>query len=182
MGDTLKLDDLHVGDEKTIVIATNVASGDNAGAPRNVTTGTTFLCYDPDRHVSGTADEGSSATLVDAARTETDGFWVGMTIVVIDATDQREYRTEVTAFANATHTLTFHALPIAVTEGDAYRIEGYPLLPETAATVSENEGSILLTPSNALGTPGRRVLVYHADFGTESEEVVCTFQVRPSTP
>ncbi len=180
--ETLILEDLHVGDEKTIVLATNVASGDNAGDPKNVEAGTTFLCYDPDRQTSGTADSGSTTTLVDADRTEADDFWVGLPIVVVDATDNREYRTEVADFVSATHTLTFYALPLAVAEGDGYRLEGYPVLPQTAATLSENEGSIQLTPSNALGTPGRRVLVYHADFGADSEEVVCTFRVLPSAP
>jgi len=180
--ETLVLEDLHVGDEKTITLATSVASGDNAGEPKNVTTGTTFLCYDPDRQVSGTAESGSTTTLVDADRTEPDDFWVGLPVVIVDATDDREYRTEVVDFVGATHTLTFYALSIPVAEGDTYRIEGYPVLPRTDAGISGNEGSIQLTPSNALSTPGRRVLIYHADFGTDSEEVVCTFRVLPSAP
>jgi hypothetical protein len=180
--DVLVLEDLHVGDEKTIVLATNVASGDGAGEPRDVEEGTTFLCYDPDRQTAGSAGSGSSTTLVDADRTEPDDFWVGLPIVIVDASDGREYRTEVTAFVSATHTLTFYALPITVAEGDSYRIEGYPVLPRTDASTSGNEGSIQLTPSDALGTPGRRVLIYHADFGTDSEEVVCTFSVLPSAP
>jgi hypothetical protein len=180
--ETLVLEDLHAGDEKTITLATNIASGDNAGAPKDVTTGTTFLCYDPDRQTSGTAESGSTTTLVDPARTEADGFWAGLPIVIVDATDDREYRTEVADSVAATHTLTFYALPISVAEGDTYRIEGYPVLPRTDASISGNEGSIQLTPSTGLGTPGRRVLIYHADFGIDSEEVVCTFRVLPSAP
>ena len=103
-------------------------------------------------------------------------------MVVIDATDNREYRTQVTDFVRTTHTLTLHALPIAVEAGDAYRLEGYPVLPRTAATTSGNEGRVQLTPSTALGTPGRRVVVYHADFGDDSESVICTFRVLPSAP
>jgi hypothetical protein len=177
----LELENLHVGDEKTIAIATNVASGDNAGSPKNPTIDSSFLCYDPDREVSGEADSGSASSLVDGGRAEADDFWKGMTIVVTDATDGREYCTEVTAFSQATHTLTFNALPIAVEQGDTYRLEGYPLLPETAATVSGNEAGIQLTPGNATGLPGRRVLVYRADFGTDAEEVICRFRVLPSS-
>ena len=105
-----------------------------------------------------------------------------MTLVVTDVTDGREHCTEITGFSQATHTLTFHALPVALEAGDLYRIEGYPLLPETAATVSENEASIQLTPTNATATPGRRVLVYRADFGTDAEEVICSFRILPSSP
>ena len=177
--ETLILDDLHVGDEKTVVIATHVASGDNAGTAKNVATGTTMLCYDPDRETCGAADSGSATTLVDADRTEPDGFWQGLSLVVTKADDGREYRTEVTGFVQATHTLTFYGLPASVAAGDGYRLEGYPLLPRTAAARDANEGSIQLTPSNATGTPGRRVLVYHADFGDDSEAVVCAFRVLP---
>jgi hypothetical protein len=176
----LPLDDLRVGDEKTITIATTVASGDHAGDPKNPVSGT-FLCFDPDRGTAGVADDGTDSTLVDADRDEDDAFWVGMTLVVTAASDGREYRTEVTDFDQATNTLTFYPLPIAVAEGDAYRIEGHPLLPQTAATISENEAGIQLTPEDATGTPGRRVLIYRADFGTDSEEVVATFRVLPST-
>jgi hypothetical protein len=178
---TLELEDLHVGDEKTITIATNIASGDSAGSPKNPTAASTFLCYDPARETNGQAESGSSTTLVDSERTEADDFWKGMTIVVTDASDGREYRTEVTAFAQASHTLTFNALPVAVDAGDPYRIEGYPLLPESAASVSENEASVQLTPADATGRPGRRILVYRADFGTDGEEVICRFRVLPST-
>jgi hypothetical protein len=180
-GRVLELEDLHVGDEKTITIATSIASGDSAGSPRNPTAASTFLCYDPGRETTGEADSGSTTTLADSDRTEADDFWKGMTIVVTDASDGREYRTEVTAFVQATHTLTFNALPIAVEAGDQYRIEGYPFLPESAASVSENEASVQLTPSDATGRPGRRILVYRADFGADAEEVICRFRVLPST-
>lgn len=181
MDGVLKLPNLRVGDVKTITIATSVASGDHAGDPRNPQEGSTFLCFDPDRETTGVADDGSTTTLVDTDRNEADDFWVGITLVVTDATDDREYWTEITAFDQTTHTLTFYALPIAVTEGDHYRIAGYPLLPQTPATISGNQGSVQLTPSDATGTPGHRVLVYRADFGSDSEEVVATFQVLPST-
>ncbi len=180
MDGVLRLPDLRVGDVKTIKIATSIASGDDAGDPLDPEEGSTFLCFDPDRQTTGAADSGSATTLVDADRVEDDDFWVGMTLVVTDASDSREYRTEVTDFDQASHTLAFYALPIAVAEADAYRLEGYPLLPQTAATVSENEASIQLTPADATGTPGRRVLVYRADFGTDAEEAVGTFRVLPS--
>jgi hypothetical protein len=178
---TLVLDDLRVGDEKTITIATNVASGDSAGDPKNPGSGSTFLCLDPDRETSGIADSGSATTLVDADRTEDDSFWVGVTLVVTDATDGREYATDVTGFEQATHTLTFYSLPVSTEAGDTYRLEGYPLLPQTAATISDNEAAVQLTPADATGTPGRRVLVYRADFGADSEEALATFRVLPST-
>jgi hypothetical protein len=181
MAKTLVLDDLRVGDEKTITIATLVASGDNAGDPMNPGAGSTFLCLDPDRQTGGVASSGTTTTLVDADRDEPDDFWTGVTLVVTDQTEGRQYATEVTAFDRDAHTLSFYALPVAVSEGDTYRLEGYPLLPETAAAVSGNEGSVQLTPADATGTPGRRVLVYRADFGTDSEEVVGTFRVLPST-
>ena len=66
---------------------------------------------------------------------------------------------------------------MAVAEDDAYRIDGYPLLPQEAATMSGNEGSVQLTPSDALGNAGRRVLIYHTDFGTDSEDIRCEFDV-----
>jgi len=178
---TLKLPDLRVGDVKTLKIATSVVSGDNAGDPCNPEEDSTFLCFDPDRETTGVADEGTGTTLVDADRTEADDFWVGMTLVVTDASDSREYRTEITEFEEASGTLTFYALPISVAEGDRYRIEGYPVLPQTAATISGNEASVQLTPDDATGTPGRRVLVYRADFGADSEEAVGAFRVLPST-
>jgi hypothetical protein len=178
---TLVLPDLHVGDAKTIRIATSIASGDDAGEPKNPGANSTFLCFDPDRGTAGEADSGSDSTLVDDDRDEDDDFWLGMTLVVTDASDDREYRTEVTDFDRAAHVLTFYPLPIAVAEGDGYRLEGYPLLPQTLAAVSGNEASIQLTPADATGTPGRRVLVYRADFGADCEEVVATFRVLPST-
>jgi hypothetical protein len=180
MNTTLKLPDLRVGDEKTIAIATTVASGDGAGDDKNPATAT-FLCFDPDRQTTGLADSGSATTLVDAERAEANDFWIGITLVITDASDACEHRTEVTDFDQATHTLTFHALSIAVAEGDRYRLEGYPLLPQTSATVSGNEGSIQLTPTNATGVPGRRVLVYRADFGVDAEEAVAAFRILPSS-
>jgi len=181
MDGMLNLLDLRVGDLKTIKIATSIAAGDNAGEPLEPEEGSTFLCFDPDRETTGVADSGSSTTLVDANRTEPDDLWVGMTLVITDASDSREYRAEVTDFEGASGTLTFYELPIAVAAGDAYRIEGYPLLPQTAATVSGNEASVQLTPDDATGTPGRRVLVYRADFGADSEAAVAFFRVLPST-
>jgi hypothetical protein len=178
---TLVLPDLHVGDAKTIRIATSIASGDDAGEPKNPGAESTFLCFDPDRATTGAAHSGSATTLVDADRDEDDDFWVGMTLVVTDVSDDREYVTEVTAFDQATHTLTFYSLPVTVAEGDRYRIEGYPLLPQTPATISGNEASVQVTPSDVTGTPGRRTLIYRADFGTDSEEVVATFRLLPST-
>ena len=178
---TLALPDLYVGDAKTIRIATSIASGDNAGEPKNPGAASTFLCFDPDRPTTGLVDSGSATTLVDADRDEADAFWAGMTLVVTDASDGREYLTEVTAFHQATHTLIFYPLPIAAGAGDRYRIEGYPLLPETPALLSENEAGVPLTPSDATGAPGRRVLVYRADFGGDSEAVVGIFRVLPST-
>ncbi len=180
-GQILELDDLRVGDEKTISIATTVASGSGAGGVKNPTTGSTFLCLDPDRETSGSADSGSATTLIDPNRAEADDFWNGMTLLVTDADDGREYRTEITDFEQSTGTLTFYSLPAAVAASDEYRIEGYPLLARTAASISGNEASVQLTPTTGLGTPGRRTLVYHADFGTDSEEVVCRFRVLPST-
>jgi len=180
MSMALQLPDLHVGDEKTIVIATTVAAGDGAGDDKDPVSAT-FLCFDPDRQTTGLADGGSATTLVDADRTEADDFWAGMTLVVTCAADGREYSTEVTGSDQASGTLTFYELPSAVAEGDRYRLEGHPLLPRTAATVAGNEGSIQLTPANGTGTPGRRVLVYRADFGTDSEEAVAALRVLPST-
>lgn len=176
----LELDDLRVGDEKTVTIGTTIESGDNAGDPKSPGSGSTFLCFDPDRETTATADSGSTTTLVDSDRSEADDFWNGMTLVVTDASDGQEYETEVTDFDQATGAFTFYAIPAAVTAGDRYRLEGYPLLTETAATISDNEASVQLTPSNVTGTPGRRVLVYHADFGTDAQEVVCRFRVLAS--
>lgn len=181
MDGVLKLPDLRVGDVKTITIATSIVSGDNAGEPRDPQPGSTFLCFDPDRETTGLADSGSATSLVDADRTEPDDFWIGMTLVVTDATDDRDYRTEVTDFDHASHSFTFYPLPIVVAAGDRYRIEGYPLLPQTCAAIFGNQASVQLTPSDVTGTPGRRVLVYRANFGSDSEEAIATFEVLPST-
>jgi len=176
MATQLILDDLYIGDRKTIVIQTTVASGDRAGEPKDPLSAT-FLCYDPDRGPSGTADSGTPTTLLDADRTEPDEFWKGLPITIITAADGREYQSAVVGFEAASHTLTFYALPAAVAAGDQYRLGGYPLVPETIAAPWDNEASVELTPTDALGTVGRRVLVYRADFGSDAEEAVGAFNV-----
>lgn len=176
--EVLRLTDLHAGDEKTLRIATT----DDAGAPKTVVVGTTFLVYDPDRITQGTVDSGTPTTIVDDARTEAADLWNGIPLELTRAADGQVYLTEVADWDVATHTLTFHALPITPAAGDTYKLRGYPVYPRAAATLAANQGSVQLTPADATGQPGRRVLVYHADFGTDSEEVVGTFRVREAAP
>jgi len=168
---------LRVGDEVTLRM--ECARSDTGAAWNPVTA--SVLVFDPDRQTSGTADGGTASALTDDARTESDGFWRGLSLVVEDATTGQEYRTEVTAFAADTDTLTFGLLPYVVAAGDRYTIEGYPLVPQTAATMAGNVISYQVTPENGVtARPGRRVIIWTVDFGTDTFEQVWELEVLPS--
>ena len=168
-----------VGQSQTVIIATTIAEGDNTADAKNVTTGTTFLCLDPDRQTNGTATStGSTNTIVDTSRTEADDTWKGVTLEVRDDTTDERYRTKCTASTASTTTLEVQGLPFATAVGDTYVFDGYPLLTETAAGMSTNQGTITLTGSDATMYSGRRLLVYHADYGTDAEDQTFEFEVE----
>lgn len=70
---------------------------------------------------SGTADSGSATTLVDDALTQADDYWNYGQIEITHG--GVKYRRKVKDFVAATDTVTFDvALPVAVSNGDAYTI------------------------------------------------------------
>jgi len=80
----------------------------------------------PDRDVNGgTADSGSTTTLVDAVLTQADDYWIDVELEIVTTTDglapQGEIAT-VTDFDDGTDTLTFDALTAAIGTGDTYEL------------------------------------------------------------
>jgi uncharacterized phage protein (TIGR02218 family) len=73
--------------------------------------------------VNGTADSGTTTTLVDAALTEADDYWRYGTVEFTSGDNDGEIRT-VTDFVASTDTVTLsYALPHAVVAGDGYTIK-----------------------------------------------------------
>ncbi len=174
----MRLEDIRIGVTRTVTIETLIATGTTRGQDRNPTSGT-FLVFDPKREVKGRADSGSTTTLVDTDLTEADDFWNGMPLLIRLASGA-EYTTEVTDFVAASDTLTFLAIPEAVVADTGYRLLGYPVLARAAATISGNEGSYQIGPNDVTKNAGKRVLVYVADFGSDTEEMVGVLDVLPS--
>jgi hypothetical protein len=80
----------------------------------------------------GTATGGTTTTLVDTARGETDDYWNGGTLLIVETTDNLAPQGEfavVSDFAATSDTLTFPALTAAVGAGDRYALgkKRYPL-------------------------------------------------------
>lgn len=173
MAQTIKLDDIQVGETKDLVIGSTLKS---TGDDKNPTSAT-MAVWDPDQPTSGTADSGGASTLVDDARTEADDYWNGLPIEVTDATDGHAEQSYITDFVALTDTLTFGALSFAVAAGDTYRILGKPVLGQAACTVSGNEMSRAVTPANAASRPramhGYLVATYSA-----SDVQTCDFRVE----
>lgn len=171
---------IHCGDTKTLTIESIIGSGVNKGQHRDVDEAT-FLIYDPDRTKSGTATGGSTTTLVDATLTQAESFWVGMPInITIGAAT---YQTEITAFNATTDTLTFRAIPEAVSADDTYEILGWPTMAQAAGTVSGNTGTLVLDATNCTDRPGYRTIVYRPTFNdapADVEEYVMKLRVLAS--
>lgn len=166
---------LRVGDEVTLRVECARSDTGEDWEPATAS----VVVFDPDRQTSGAADSGTASTLTDDARMEGSDFWRGLSLVVEEATSGQEYRTEITA--SAAGALTFGALPVAVEAGDRYTIEGYPLVPQTAAAVAGNVVSYQVTPQNGVtARPGRRVIVWTMDFSTDIFEQIWELDVLPS--
>ena len=85
--------------------------------------------------VSGTADSGTTTTMVDAARTEGDAYWEGASILFTSGTLAGQYRV-ITDFEASTDRITFTpAVTTAVTT------HNYVLLPQGAADLQAISGS-----------------------------------------
>lgn len=78
---------------------------------------------DTARTATGTADSGSTTTLVDNALTQAEDYWNGLPLKLIDATDGTVWYTWVTNFTAADDTVTFSpAAPFTVAAGDTYTL------------------------------------------------------------
>lgn len=145
------------------------------------------VIFDPDRKITGTADSGSTTTLVDltlATDWPTNSQLVGMTIEVTDATDGTKQETEITAHTGATGALTFGALSFTVAVGDTYEILGWPLLTwQAASDITTNTFGFDISPSNVLSRRGSRALSAHVTFSaTDIAECYGEFSVESSKP
>lgn len=145
MAQTITLKDRMVGERRAITVETKLAVG---GTDKNPTSAT-VLVYDTALSVDGTADSGTTTTLVDAALTQADDWWNGIPLQVTDATDDHVEETEVLDFDAATNKLTFNALTFAVAADDTYTIMGTPVLREIA-TGTADSGSATTLVDDAL--------------------------------
>lgn len=169
----IRLRNLFCGDEKEISIGSYVRGTEEARNPVSAT----FLVLDPDRTIRGEATSGSATTLVDPSLAGyADGLFVGVPLRVFSGSEA--YETEVTGFEGGT--LTFRAVPVEVSSGTPYEIMGFPVLPLTDAALAGNKGQVRVGPSDVTATPGRRVLIYRADFGDDALEARAEFSVLPS--
>lgn|GEM_PF-4776767 len=114
------------------------------------------LVVDRSRPTTGTADSGSTTTIVDAEHkgltAEPDDFWIGLRLKVTHLTGTVE-ETSITDFVKSTGTFTFSTITEAVVAGDTYELLGYPLHPKAAGTVSTNRMSHQFSPSDITGRP-----------------------------
>lgn len=97
---------------------------------------------------AGIADAGgSTTTMVDAARTEADGAWTGLTIRFTSGANNGLTR-EILNFVAATDTMTFAAVTAVVGAGDTYDILG---IAPVVAGVADAGGSTSTMVDAALG-------------------------------
>ncbi len=180
---TLK-DVLYVGDQKTLSFDTTVEGLTTA---RNPNSSSTMLVLDADRDTSGTATAaGTTTSLTDSARaSDAADLWNGVNLRLTKATTGHVYTMRVLDFAAGVFTLT--PCPEAIASGDTYELIGYPLLVQTAITPVANKGSVTVGPNDATAYakyqgegPGRRAIIYRADFGTDEETLVAVFTVHPA--
>ena len=175
--------DYRPGDAPTFTIATvyDENSGALAGSARNVTTGSGFLVIDPNRETIGTCSAaGTTASIVDTARTEVADKWKYVLCTLRDATDGKEYTSRITG--SGTGTMSVDGFPVApaynATVSDTYVLHGEPLLTWTPAGLSGNNGTVSVGPTNAMMYTGLRELHYLADFGVDQQWYVYDFEVR----
>ncbi len=169
-----KFRDRRTGDEKTLTVACSELDNTDKD-PESAT----ILIFDRDRLTTGTADSGSTTTIVDSARTEDADLWIGIEITIDVASTGKTYASVVTGFVGSTtNEITFNEIPVAVAEDDTYTLEGYPVMPRTAATITDNDVSKQITGSDATARPGKMRSVWHIDFGTDSQRHDRDFVVK----
>lgn len=177
-----KISNLHVMDRKTLAFKTTTSTTTNAAALKAPTTASSFLLFDPDVPITGTASGvGTTSTLADPSLVYADSHLVGMTLWITPTTIP--YKTEATAFASATRTVTFNPIPSAVTSATTYAFQGTPLQPQTSATItSTNKGAVVVNNSTVTGRPRNVVGAYRPVFSSgDAEEYIFTFEVLQST-
>ena len=93
--------------------------------------------------LGGTADSGSTTTIVDATLTQSTAYWAGVTVTIVTTTDgeapQGESKT-VTTWDLPTNTLTFPAMTAAVEADDTYSLTAADTLWFSALTVAPESG------------------------------------------
>lgn len=160
--DPLVLGPYGVGNTETPTVATNTKNDGVAANPASAT----FVIWDEDRPINGTATGGSTTTLVDVTlNTFSDDDLNGVTIRLKYA-DGKERETVITDFVSATGTVTFAAQPVAIAADDTYEILGTPLLGLVAASISTNKGSTTFDDSNVLAYDGDFAGAYQATFAS----------------
>lgn len=177
----IELEPRRVGDRKPLTIESVWGKGNDTyaeGTARTPQTAT-FLGLDPGRPTSGTITAGTSTTFQDTGRAEANDFWNGCPVLIRKASGVNWW-TEVQDYASGTQTFTIPHGPAAPEADDTYELPAYPLLPQTAASLSTNQGSYTVSSSDLLGYAGDRVIIYRADFGDEELEQVFYLRVMPS--
>ena len=172
------LPDIYVGSKETRQIAVTYAAGAQAEQAKNPDSAT-YLVVDPNRVTRGTADAGTATTLTDADRTEAADFWNGTVLVWTDA-DGTDWPCVVLDFAAGV--FTFAAGEATPTEGDSYRILGYPVCPQKAVlSVAGNVVSFVLAAAdegNAVtARSGRRLIRLGCVFSEAPEYSLWSFSV-----
>lgn len=133
---------------------------------------------------SGTADSGSTTTLVDDALTQAEGYWNHMVLVILTTTNGLAPQGEiarVTSFSAALDRLTFPALTAAVEAGDTYAL--YSGDRSAAWAFGHNIGqpaeiSLVFSDVNQQGSGGGSVMP-SANSGFTLSEGMLTLRARP---
>jgi hypothetical protein len=181
--DTLPLDeDVRVGDTKTLSLRT-FDENDNELSP----TAGWFLGMDPDRSTVVTASNSAPASNRVQFRATVSGATNLWNSIAGEVTQSEvTYRTEVVSYTSGAVTglWTLRPLGLVVASGATLRLNGYPLMARTSATLSTAKGTVTVTPSGALNEytayAGERRLVYGPTFAGGNEiRQVATHTVRP---
>ena len=160
--------DVTVGNSLTVALDLGTKAADAVKFTDTNISSATVLVYAEGEDTLGTVDSGSASTVVDAARTEVDDFWNGMTLEFTDD-DNKGQKRPISDFTAADDTLTLTvtgaALPATPAAGNGYAIRGYPLIyQQNLAThdqgsVSGNVASFQLTSANGCTSVPRTVVV-----------------------
>lgn len=166
---------LRVGDAKTVSLAFLYASGANKGLARAVASAK-VLVIDTNRPVSGTADSGSTTTIVATDLEQADDFWVGCPIII--SIGENVYQTVVTGWDVDTHTLTFPELPEAVTGTSGYTLQGLVLIPQDDVTPTSNTVSLAISVADATASPGVLNFLWEVTFDDNDDVESYVVKVR----